>query len=43
MSWYAKKMQHRIVNCKLKFAEFAGICQKHMLMMSQKKTHDQKK
>ena len=31
-------MQHRIVNCKFKFAVFAGICQKNMFMISKKQS-----
>ena len=38
MSWYAENMQHRIVNCKFKFAVFAGICQKKTCSWSAKKT-----
>ena len=33
-----KNMQHRIVKCKFKFAEFAGICQKIMFMISKKQS-----
>ena len=31
-------MQHRIVNCKFKYVEYAGIRQKNMLPISTKKT-----
>ena len=34
-------MQHRIVNCKFKCAEYTGICPKKMLISE--KEHDQQK
>ena len=30
-------MQHRIVNCKFKYVEYAGICPKNLLMIRKKK------
>jgi hypothetical protein len=43
MSWCAEKMQHRIVNCKFKCAEYTGICPKKTCSWSAKKKHDQQK